>query len=306
MPRLAWLFMSSLLLLGSASLPISPAAGQEKSKRPKASAVTVGRCYIKLIDEVTLAGGRTGILAFVEPREGDAVRKDQQVAGVVDDVAVATFNVAEKEATNDVEIRFAKAARDVAKAELDKAVFTNEKVSGTVPDIEVKKLELAHVRAGLQIEQAENQFEINKLKRDEARENLKLFKILAPFDGVVTRVYKAKGEAVREGDPILELSSTARVRVEGYVAIKDVWNIAQGSPVKVQLEVPDADLEVERLVFEGKIVFLDVKVQPVDQTVRVWAEVANKDNVLRAGLTAKMTIFPGHSGSEPAAALNSK
>ena len=109
---------------------------------------------------------------------------------------------------------------------------------------------------------------------------------------MVTKVLKAKGEAVREGDPILEISSTARVKVEGYVNIKDVWSISQGCRVKVQLDIAEAELPVEKLTFDGRIVFVDVKVQPVTGEIRVWAEVANKDNVLRDGLTSKMTIYP--------------
>lgn len=300
------LALVTMVILASGSALCLQGTAQEKAKgenpngdKPAAKAksatpapVVLTRCRIKLINKVILASGRTGILAFVEPKEGDKVVKDQQVAGLVDDVPRAAYNVAEKEASNDVEVRYAIKAAEVADAEHEAAMEGNRKLPGTVPLIEVKKLKLAGERGSLQIEQAEHQFEVVKLKRDEAREALKSFKIEAPFDGVVTRVYKAKGEAVREGDPILELSATERVRVEGYVNVKDGWSIAQGAPVQVQLDIPEADLAVEKELFQGNITFVDVEVQAVTQELRLWAEVVNRDNMLRAGLSAKMTIHP--------------
>ena len=49
-------------------------------------------------------------------------------------------------------------------------------------------------------------------KRNEAQAQLDTFSIRAPFAGVVTRVHRGKGEAVRQGDQVLELVSTQRVR----------------------------------------------------------------------------------------------
>jgi multidrug efflux pump subunit AcrA (membrane-fusion protein) len=114
-------------------------------------------------------------------------------------------------------------------------------------------------------------------------------------------VFKSKGEAVRQGDPIIELSSTKRVRVEGYVNVKDIWNVKRGNRVMVKLDVEDMELEVEKEVFYGKIVFVDVSAQPVTGQVRVWAEVENRDNILRAGLNARMAINPQVARPEKAA-----
>jgi multidrug efflux pump subunit AcrA (membrane-fusion protein) len=298
--------LATVLVLGVAA---SGLAADKAEKPEKSDAIPVGPCRVKLIDSVILASARTGVLAFVEPSEGDLVTSKQQVAGLMDEVARAQYEAAEKEASNDVEIRFAKKATEVARVEHEKAVEANKKSDPkfpVYPDIEVRRLLLAAERGALQIEQAEHQFIVNGLKRDEAREMLKTYRIEAPFDGVVTKVFKQKGEAAREGDPILELVSTNRVKVEGYVHIKDIWNVKQGSYVQVQLDVPEADLEVEKMAFEGRIVFVDVKVNPVTYEARVWAEVVNKDNVLRDGLQAKMTIFPNKRFTLPTSSQRSQ
>ncbi len=289
-----------VLTWGISVLPTSVVEAQlpkkSATKRPagnrRGAAIMLKRCRIKLIDEVTLASDRPGILAFVEPDEGDTVRAGQQVASLKDEIAKAALAVAAQKATNDIQIRFAVKAGEVAHIEYEKAILTNLKVKHAIPDIEVLRLKLADEKSVLQIEQAQKELMIAGLDRDEAQAQLATYSVEAPFDGVVTRVFKAKGEAVRQGDPILEIVSTRRVRVEGYVDIEDIWTVKAGAAVQVKLDIPGINLPVEQEVFEGRIVFVDEGVQPVTRQTRVWAEVANRNNTLRTGLIANMTIQP--------------
>jgi macrolide-specific efflux system membrane fusion protein len=255
---------------------------------------------VKLIDQVILASDQPGIISYIEPEEGDEVRAGQTVARLRDEVAAAVYARVAKEAENDVEIRYARKAADVAKAELEASVEANRLVPTAVPPIELDRLRLTHERSVLQIEQAENQQVINGLLRDEKDAELKRYKIEAPFDGVVTLVFKSEGEALRQGDPILELKNTKRVRVEGQVEIQDVWRVRPGARVEVRLDIPKLDLDIEKETFAGRISFVDVTVQPVGRTTRIWAEVANHKNLLRAGLTTTMTIFPNELVEETA------
>jgi len=272
-------------------------ADEPASERPAkqdpvgdASRITLSRCRVKLIDQVTLASDQIGILDFVEPEEGDRVRANQQIAGLKDDLAQAMYAIAKKKAENDIQKRYSRKAADLAATELLKAKDANRQVEGTVPDIEVQRLQLALEKSELSIELADDEYLIAQLEAGEAEARLKMYRLEAPFDGVVTQIYKRKGEAVRQGDPILELVNTDRVRVEGRVEIKDVWKMRPGMTVHVRLEIPDVDLPEEQQTFEGRVVFVDVTVQPVTREVRVWAEVANANNILKDGLTATMTI----------------
>lgn len=271
------------------------ASGQNAGEGSEAAPITITRCRIRLKDQVTLASDRPGILEFVEPSEGDEVEAAQRIAGLKDDVAAAQLAIVSKEAENDIEVRYATKEAEVSKAEYDKALEANRRVSGTVPQIEVLRLKLAMERSLLQIEQADHKFEVTGLNRSEAEAELETYKIEAPFQGVVTRIFKNKGEAVRQGDPIIELSSTRQVLVEGDVEIRDVFHLRRGDLVQVQLDIPDADLEIEDRSFEGKLVFVDVTVQPVSRKVRIRAEVDNADNILKAGLIARMVVYPGKS-----------
>ncbi|HLJ11012.1 MAG TPA: HlyD family efflux transporter periplasmic adaptor subunit, partial [Planctomycetaceae bacterium] len=247
---------------------------------------------VKLLDEVVLSFERAGILSLLPIREGDQVHEGQLVAMLKDDVARAALAVAEQEASSDVDIRFAQKASEVAQAEYDKIMEANRRFPGTVPDVEVRRARLAADKTVLEIEKATHTRAVHLLKRDEAAVQLETYKIEAPFDGFVTRVHFSKGASVRPGDSVIELVSTKRVRVEGYVAVSDLGAVRPGSKVSVRLESPDTSAEGAKISYPGKIVFVDVKSRPVEHTVRVWAEVENLENMLRAGLTPSMTILP--------------
>jgi RND family efflux transporter MFP subunit len=256
-------------------------------------AVTLPKCSVKLIESVVLASDRPGLIAHVEPKEGDIVRKDQEIVFLKDEAAVALFNVAKQKAENDVNKRFAEKSAAVAYAEWQKMLESNRKVPGTIPETEVNRAKLNYEKGILQGEQAEQEQEVAKLEMEKAAAELKTYKIEAPFDGEVRKVLKHKGEAVTQGTPILELISTRSVKVEGYLPIEDFYDVRKGDTVEVQLDIPDKDLEIEKEVFQGKVYFIDKTVSPVTHGARVWAEVQNPGARLIEGLYARMTIRHG-------------
>jgi multidrug efflux pump subunit AcrA (membrane-fusion protein) len=90
----------------------------------------------------------------------------------------------------------------------------------------------------------------------------------------------------------MEIVNTERIRVEGHVEIADIWSVQVGDRVEVYLDIPEVDLPVEKEKFTGRIVFIDIEVEPVTRRVSVWADLVNRDGMLRAGLTANMKILP--------------
>lgn len=254
--------------------------------------VKVDKCTIKLINDVQLAAERTGIIKTISVKEGSIVKAGDVLVELKDEVARAAHARTEKEASNDIEVRYAIAAHKYSLAALEVDLETNRLVPKSVPLIEIKKKELDAKRAQLQIENAEFQFDINKLKQGETKAVLDTYLIKAPFSGRVNKVHKHEGEAVREGEaaPIVDLVDTSKVYVEGNVSVRDVWAVQPGAAVRVNLEFPDAELPQEKEVFEGRIVSVDAKVL-IDK-VRVRAEVSNRDDILKSGLYATMVIEP--------------
>ncbi len=254
--------------------------------------IVITGCRVKIIDQIPLASDRAGVLFEMNLREGDPITGRQRVARIRDDVIQAQFAIAQQKAEYTAEVSAKEKAYLIAQNEYRQAVDANRDTARTVPLIEVERLKLAAELASFDIEKAKHELQVHRLERDQASAELQAYGITAPFSGVVTKVYKKRGEAVRQGDPVIELTSTERVRVDGWLELPDSYRVTQGMPVKVQLDIENYDLPEEKLVFEGRVTFVDVVVETTAEKVKISAEVVNHDNVLRAGLIARMTIIP--------------
>jgi len=270
-----------------------------EAQQRKPGVVTAYDCTVQLIDVVTLAAERPGILEDDTPEEGTVVQAGQVIAGLKDGIAMATYKKELEKSTNDVHVRYALKSSEFADADLAMSVKANTKVEGTVPEAELAKQKLAAEKATLQIEQAEHEQRIAQLTVEENEEALKTYKVLAPFSGIVSKVYQRKGEAVQQGTPILEVLSIDRVKVEGYISISDAFDVKTGDTVWVQLDAGDLKIskdQKESMGFEkvimGKVKIVDSTFSPIIGSVKVTAEVPNLDRILRPGLNATMTIKP--------------
>ncbi|WP_417378008.1 efflux RND transporter periplasmic adaptor subunit [Gimesia sp.] len=295
------LTFGACLILGDSPLPADEKQGADASIVNPDSSITVNNCRIKLIDRVILGSDRPGVLEFVEPNEGELVKKGQVIAALKSDALQAAKTTATKKATNDIEIRYAKKAKDTAYVELEINLDINRRLPNAVTKLDIKRLTLNAEKSDLQIEQAELEFEMNKLQLNEIDAQIEETKIIAPFDGIVTKKFRSTGEVVRHGDEVLELVSTKRVKVESYVNIEDTWKFQIGTPVEVQLDIPGIRLPIEEKLYPGKIIFVDVEVEPIHgKSIRVWAEVENQENDLKAGYMATMKILTDKPDSKVA------
>lgn len=266
------------------TLATMPLAQDGKS----ADVIKLLNCRIKPENQVTLSANQSGILATV-PKEGDQVESGQLVVQLDSELARTAVAVAERQAEIDVDIRFAEISSDVARLEYEQAKEVNASIAGSIPLTEVRRRKLEYDRSLLQIEQSKHQQAVALLKLNEANAQLKTFSVIAPFAGAVTKVVKKTGEAVRPGEPVLELVNTRRVRIEGYIDASLRRRVAPGTPVQVEGEKLDDEALPPSL---GKIVFVDTVVQPVTRQIRVCAEVDNTNESLVAGLTATMIVLP--------------
>jgi membrane fusion protein, multidrug efflux system len=257
--------------------------------------IEVGKCQIKAVNSARLATDRPGVLAAIDLKEGDIVHENDLLARLMDDVAQASLEVAKLVADDDIEIQYATKLNEVDTKEYEKSLAANLQHYNTVPQLDILRAKLNMEKSQLQINKATHEIKVNLLKAKQAEAELKTYRIRAPFDGVVTSIMKHRGEAVHQGDTILEVVNTAVVRVEGKVNERDIWNVKVGSPVSVHLSIPEINLDVEKQVFHGKIGFVDVVANGASFETRVWAEIANPNNVLRPGLQATMKILPATS-----------
>ena len=262
-----------------------------------------GKGHVMPIDQAEVPAQEQGVLVKFHVREGMIVEKDAPIAQIDDEqakmsveVQQAKLNAAEKEASNDVNIRYAKAARNVADAELKSAKETIARVPGAVPATEIRKLELSLIQATLQIEQASNQFEISKYQVDVSRAELNAAKlglsrrvVTSPISGVIVEKYRNEGEWVKPGDPIVKIVYLDKLRVKTTMDINKM-------PLQKVMNHTASITVVQQpgMSFKGKVVFANPVVQS-GGAYEVWIDVDNvlgKDNfwALQPGMNAVVTI----------------
>jgi RND family efflux transporter MFP subunit len=252
--------------------------------------LTVREVRLSLVERALLAAERTGVLDRVHVREGDVVAADAPVAQLRDQLLRAQLEIAERHLQNDVDLRFSRKAAELANLEFAKSVKVNEGTAGTISEMELRRLRLAGEKALLQLEQAQLQLDIARLEREEKRVQLAAYQVIAPWSGVVLRVHKRRGEAVREGEPIVELADLSKLRAEGVVSLADALKLQPGQPVRLRVALPTEDAAEPARLFEGTIVFIEPKVDAVTQRVRFWAEIANDGHWLKEGMQGTLGV----------------
>lgn len=265
-------------------------------------AFVVDEALVTLIEQVEVPAREAGVLATINVREGQVVAVGDTLASLDDTQAQLTkkraeieLDVAKAEAENDVDVRFAQKSTDVTRAELRRASESMEKYKKSVSATEIDRLRLEAERAGLQVEQAEQELKVaaftQRLKQNEldyAVWTLERLRIKSPLDGVVVEINQRPGEWVEPGETMFRVVRIDRLRVEAFLDAHKAAGSLVGRPVKLAIDGKDESSEE----FLGKIVFVSPEVDPVNGQVRVWAEVENRDGQLRPGVHGKLSIGP--------------
>ena len=207
---------------------------------------------LTLIDQADVPAREAGMLTDLPVREGVTVEAGQ-VVGQIDDRDVQLLKArAETEVTqarelaeNDIKVRFARKSADVAKAELQRALDSNERFPKSVSKTELDRLKLIADRTELEIEQAEQDFHQAGLalalkQHDLDRINLLVDRrrITAPLTGMVVQWKRRRGEWVEPGTPVVRIIRVNRLRAEGFVPATALAVSAVGRAATLTIEQP--------------------------------------------------------------------
>jgi multidrug resistance efflux pump len=281
-----------------------PIARLDRSASGLPGAANIPHCLVSLIEDVDVPAEESGRLVAVQVRDGEMVRRDALLAQIDDrqpqlDKFAAEMNrdAALARASDDIEVKYAEASFDVADAELVQKEQINANSPGSIPVTEIRRLRLTRRRAELQIEKSKLDLRVAKMTADVeqaavtlAEDNIQRRKILSPIDGMVVELKRHAGEWVNAGDTVVRVVRMDRLRVEGFLSVKD-FDPAEIDSKPVTVEVELARGRRER--FQGRIVFVNPLVLSGDK-YRVRAEVENRlENnhwLLQPGTAASMSI----------------
>ncbi len=287
----------TIAVVGAAVL-FSAAAAQA------ADAVTLRDCFLSPENEVLVPAQEAGVLVQLPVRDGQEVKKGQLLAQIDDIIPRAQFNiaqyklkVAEKQAADDVEVRYAVAAYNFATGKLNRSVKANERTPNTRTLEEIEEQRLEQQKSKLMIEKSQKDLDVAVLQKavseaelNAAEANLKHRRIVSPLDAMVVEVKCHEGEWMQEGNTVMRLVGVDVLRVEGTL------NVAEHRPADIQNRPVSVAVTLaggQRETFPGKIVYVNPMIRS-DGAFQVRAEVQNRQQngvwILSPGMSAEMTI----------------
>lgn len=269
---------------------------------PPAAPIVIDDVFLTLIADVAVPAPETGVLLEVLAKTGENVKRGDLIARVDDSKvkltevrALTELSRLQREADNDLKVKLASKNHEAAVAELNRAMETEKRLPKSVSKTEFDRLRLASEKAELEIAQATFDVEMAKFAVKAGEDDLRMAqlnvgrrRVLAPLDGVVVEVKHRMGEWVEAGQPVARIVQLERLRAEGFLAAGLATAAIKGLAVRVDVRFADDRTES----FAGEIVFVSPEIHPVNGKVQVWAEVENRDELLRPGLSVTMTMTP--------------
>ena len=178
---------------------------------------------------------------------------------------------------------------DETRNKLQSAQATEEEVRAQVKYAEAAlaeaKARLEKVRSDVQT--ATSHIEVARFEADHAEAMASYMKILAPFDGIVTRRTVDTGHLTTPGASGELLFIVARsdiVTITVGVPETDAPFVNAGDPARVRLQA------LEGKIFEGKVTRTGWALDPATRTLQAEIDLPNQDDLLRPGLYAYVTI----------------
>lgn len=203
-----------------------------------------------------------------------------QVSGLVSQISVSSGSVV---AAGDVLVRLESAEQEIALNQAELAVkIARDKVARF--DNLLKQRTISSVEAIA----ARAELESSELTLRQAELALRRRTITAPISGTIGILNINEGDYVTSQTVISNIDDRAHILIDFYVPERLVGAMKIGQPVQA--------LSIARPgeAFDGKIIALDNRLDEASRTLRVQADIPNRNDRLRAGMSFQIRMsFPG-------------
>ena len=265
-----------------------------------AQEISLTSAVTQIVETVNVPAQRSGVLEFVNVREGQAVNQNDVLGKILDDGSQlkyersrTEFAIAERAAKDNTLVRFAQKSLEVTQAELARSESVNQSVDSAVSDTELDHLRLQVSKAKLEVEKSQIDFEVAKLNAGlkeidlkETKFELSKHEIRARIAGQIELVERRAGEWIETGQPVFRIVRIDRLRAEGWLGVEDASQIKPNQAADVTIHMPNRD----DVTLTGNVSFVSLNSNPVDGKIRVWVEFENPNQSLRPGLLADVII----------------
>ena len=134
-------------------------------------------------------------------------------------------------------------------------------------------------------DEATSNLAVNTAAVELARVQLEKSHIAAPFSGIVGLRPVSVGEYITAGQPLVNLEAIDPIKADFRVPEKFLPAIRVGQTIRIKVDAFPDD------TFDGKVYAIDPKLDVAGRSLLVRALVPNKDQRLRPGLFARVTVL---------------
>jgi len=212
----------------------------EKVARHSMTNVVVANGQIQPVVQVTINPEVSGEIIDLPVKDGQRVKKGDLLVKINPDTYIAAVNQAKANYESALAAK-ASAAANLEKAEADYQrnleLFKSKLLSAS----DFIGFKAARDVAKAQLESADDQVNVNKAAVDSAEDLLNKTTIVSPLTGTITSLNSELGERVlgtgyTEGTPIMTISDLNRIEARVDVGEMDVVGIAAGQKAKLEVD----------------------------------------------------------------------
>lgn len=309
-----------LSLLGILAVEIRPVFSQQEpgavgtplpaTQIPSDNVENIPDVVLRLVEERMIHCKSSGIVMSSEVKEGKQVaagellvKLDTSKAELHVQRLEAEQEVTARQASSQVELHFGQKSIDVAEADLNRALESNQEFPGLYPEPEVNRLKLLFERAKAEYEKNAFQLELLALQVAAKTIDIQIAKvdladrmIHSPIDGMIVQVLRRPGEWVEPGEPVAKIVRMDQLRVEVDVPVH--YSPQQLQSVEAWF-IADSEYGGQEPA-AAKVSFVNPEVNPVSRTSRVWFDVENSQSALRPGIKGRLQLkFPPNTTRLP-------
>lgn len=249
------------------------------------------------------------VLSFVsdsligEARINVSVTDEGYVEAERDSISLAITNMTSAKqtissATQDTDNFDIMGGVDAAQAALDQAEATLEsvkaewdaRISQAQGEVQLARDQLVQARAPAREEDiALYKAQVNQAVAysDLIQQNLADTKLLAPLDGVVTKIYTDVGELATVGVPALSMITVEKYKIEVYISELDIAQVEIGDEVEITFDAFGTDD-----MFMGRVMNIDPfeTVDDGDIFYEITIELDQEYDAVKSGMTVNISI----------------
>ena len=132
------------------------------------------------------------------------------------------------------------------------------------------------------------ELDLARLQAEQAAEIFNQRIILAPIGGLLVEQMREVGETVTATQPMFRLVDIDQVYVQFYLHSEQLIRLQVGDSVKVRCFPGGTNKETQ--IVQGKVDFIDPRVDAASGLIRVKVLVANPDRAIKPGLRAEVEL----------------